>query len=169
MDYIMNDITLGKCPFCGGKVSSAVESRHKGALVAYWCARPVCENGCPVGKVADGWADLHVGYGGDPGPDVVKTDLANKWGNVCDTLAHPRPCPHCGGRPAFVAANAVLYFGCPDDGLVKSEAGTTLLGLVVRWNGEAAAAESAGRRQAELEKECEILNRAFWPERLRSE
>lgn len=105
----------------------------------------------------------------DTAGNVVKTDLANKWGNVCDTLAHPRPCPHCGGRPAFVAANAVLCFGCPDDGLVKSEAGTTLLGPVVRWNGEAAAAESAGRRQAELEKECEILNRAFWPERLRSE
>ena len=165
----MNDITLGKCPFCGGKVVSAVESRHKGALVAYWCARPVCENGCPVGRVADGWDDLHVGYGGDPGPDVVGTDLAAKWAGVCETLMHPRPCPRCGGRPAFVAANAVLCFGCPDDGLVKSEAGTTLLGLVVRWNGEAAAAESAGRRQAELEEECGILNRAFWPERLKGE
>ena len=119
--------------------------------------------------MADGWDDLHVGYGGDPGPDVVGTDLAAKWAGVCETLMHPRPCPRCGGRPAFVAANAVLCFGCPDDGLVKSEAGTTLLGLVVRWNGEAAAAESAGRRQAELEKECEILNRAFWSERLKGE
>lgn len=50
----MNDITLGKCPFCGGRVSSTVESGHEGALVAYWCVRPVCENGCPVGRVADG-------------------------------------------------------------------------------------------------------------------
>lgn len=163
----MNDITLGECPFCGGKVSSAVESRHKGALVAYWCARPVCENGCPVGRTVG--TICTSGYGGDPGPDVVGTDLAVKWAGVCETLMHPRPCPRCGGRPAFVAANAVLCFGCPDDGLVKSEAGTTLLGLVVRWNGEAAAAESAGRRQAELEKECEILNRAFWSERLKGE
>lgn len=31
----MNDITLGKCPFCGGRVSSAVESGREGALVAY--------------------------------------------------------------------------------------------------------------------------------------
>lgn len=101
----MNDITLGECPFCGGKVSSAVESRHKGALVAYWCARPVCENGCPVGRVADGWDDLHVGYGGDPGPDVVGTDLAAKWAGVCETLMHPRPCPRCGGRPAFLTSS----------------------------------------------------------------
>lgn len=69
----------------------------------------------------------------------------------------------------FVADKAALCFGCPDDGLVKSEAGMALLGLVVRWNGEAAAAESAGRRQAELEEECGILNRAFWPERLKGE
>lgn len=165
----MNDITLGKCPFCGGRVSSAVESGREGALVAYWCVRPVCENGCPVGRVADGWDDLHVGYGGDPGPDVVRADLAAKWAGVCGTLMHPRPCPRCGGRPAFVAANAVLCFGCPDDGLVKSEADTTLLGLVVRWNGEAAAAESAGRRQAELEAECAILNRAYWPDRFKNE
>lgn len=47
----MNDITLGKCPFCGGRVSSAVESGREGALVAYWCVRPVCENGCPVGRL----------------------------------------------------------------------------------------------------------------------
>lgn len=114
----MNDITLGKCPFCGGRVSSAVESGREGALVAYWCVRPVCENGCPVGRLA---------------------------------------------------VNAVLCFGCPGDGLVKSEAGTALLGLVVRWNGEAAAAESAGRRQAELEAECAILNRAYWPDRFKGE
>lgn len=31
----MNDITLGKCPFCGGRVSSAVERGREGALVAY--------------------------------------------------------------------------------------------------------------------------------------
>ena len=68
-----------------------------------------------------------------------------------------------------MADNAVLCFGCPDDGLVKSEADTTLLGLVVRWNGEAAAAESAGRRQAELEAECAILNRAYWPDRFKNE
>lgn len=165
----MNDITLGKCPFCGGRVSSAVESGHEGALVAYWCVRPVCENGCPVGKVADGWDDLHIGYGANPGPDVVRTDLAAKWADVCETLTHPRPCPRCGGRPMFVADKAALCFGCPNDGLVKSEAGTALLGLVVSWNGEAAAAEAAARRQAELEKECGILNRAFWPERLKGE
>lgn len=164
----MNDITLGKCPFCGGRVSSAVESGREGVLVAYRCVRPVCENDCPVGRVADGWDDLHVGYGGDPGPDVVGTDLAAKWAGVCDILMHPRPCPCCGGRPVFFVADKVaLCFGCPDDGLVRSEAGTTLLGLVVSWNGEAAAAEAAARRRAELEKECGILNRAFWPERFK--
>lgn len=163
----MNDITLGKCPFCGGRVSSAVESGREGALVAYWCVRPVCENGCPVGRVADGWDDLHVGYGGDPGPDVVGTDLAAKWAGVCDVLMHPRPCPCCGGCPAFVADKVTLCFGCPNDGFIRSEAGMTLLGLVVSWNGEAAAAEAAARRRAELEKECGILNHAFWPERFK--
>ena len=112
----MNDITLGKCPFCGGRVSSTVESGHEGALVAYWCVRPVCENGCPVGRVADGWDDLHVGYGGDPGPDVVGADLAAKWAGVCETLTHPRPCPRCGGRlrswrPMRSCASAVPTMG----------------------------------------------------------
>lgn len=49
----MTDVTLGKCPFCGGRVSSAVESGREGALVAYRCVRPVCENGCSVEKVVD--------------------------------------------------------------------------------------------------------------------
>lgn len=166
----MNDITLGKCPFCGGKVSSAVESRHKGALVAYWCARPVCENGCPVGKVADGWDDLHVGYGGDPGPDVVKTDLANKWGNVCDTASpipvrvHIAAAALRSWRPMRSCASAVPTMGSSSPKRARPCSGWSSGGTA-----RAAAAESAGRRQAELEKECEILNRAFWPERLRSE
>ena len=94
----MNDITLGKCPFCGGRVSSTVESGHEGALVAYWCVRPVCENGCPVGRVADGWDDLHVGYGGDPGPDVVGADLAAKWAGGHDPARAGRQVERRGGR-----------------------------------------------------------------------
>ena len=72
----MNDITLGKCPFCGGRVSSAVESGHEGALVAYWCVRLVCENGCPVGKAADGVDELLVGDGANRGPVVGRTARA---------------------------------------------------------------------------------------------
>lgn len=165
----MTDVTLGKCPFCNGRVTSTVESGRKGALVAYWCVRPVCGNGCPVGRAADCWNDLHVEYSGDPRPDVVENDLAAKWAGVCDTLIHPRPCPHCGGRPMFAAVKADLWFGCPSDGLVKATTGTSLVGLVKKWNARADAAESAEKRQAELEEECEVLNRAFWPERLRCE
>lgn len=47
----MNDITLGKCPFCGGKVSSAVESRHKAPLSPIGAHGPSAKTAAPLG----GW------------------------------------------------------------------------------------------------------------------
>lgn len=43
----MNDITLGKCPFCNSRVTADLETAD-GMVMA---GLPECENGCPVGWV----------------------------------------------------------------------------------------------------------------------
>lgn len=84
-------------------------------------------------------------------------------------LLNPETCPICDEHPVFTAIKADLWFGCPSDGLVKATAGMSLVKLVEEWNTRVAEVEQTKRRQAELEAECAILNRAYWPDRLKDE
>ena len=45
----------------------------------------------------------------------------------------------------------------------------SLVKLVEEWNTRVAEVEQTKRRQAELEAECAILNRAYWPDRFKDE
>lgn len=154
----MNTIKLGQCPFCGGRVTAALE-KAGGMLMA---GLPECENGCPVGPVVPPAALTAPASNG-------AGRLADEWARACETLLNPKPCPACGGQPVFAAVDAVLRFGCPDDGTVKAVAGMSLVGLVEEWNERARAAADRLRRQSELEAECAILNRAYWPDRLKDD
>lgn len=138
-----DDITLGKCPFCGGRVFSAVESGREGALVAYWCVRLSMRTvACWEG--GDGCIfRLARRIRRRPEGSTCRGRPCRQVGRRLRTLMHPSPMPRCGGRPAFVAVNAVLCFGCPDDGLVKSEVhGPARAGRQVERRG--VAPESAG-------------------------
>lgn len=84
-------------------------------------------------------------------------------------LLNPETCPICDEHPVFTAIKADLWFGCPSDGLVKATAGMSLVKLVEEWNTRVAEVEQTKRRQAELEAECAILNRAYWPDRFKDE
>ena len=163
----MDTIELGRCPFCGGVVTADVDCGRDDATVEYRC-RPVCKNGCPTGDVV-GLSGLRVKYDEKAGPERVGADLAAEWEGACGALCHPRPCPICGDRPMFVAVRASLRFGCPTDWLTESSSGTPLVRMVGRWNEWVAEAEQANRLQAELEAQCEVLNRAYWPDRLKGE
>lgn len=154
----MNDITLGKCPFCNSRVTADLEAAD-GMVMA---GLPECENGCPVGWVMSP-AALTTSMSDAP------ERLADKWMQACDILLNPETCPICDEHPAFTAIKADLWFGCPSDGLVKATAGMSLVKLVEEWNTRVAEVEQTKRRQAELEAECAILNRAYWPDRLKDE
>ena len=154
----MNDITLGKCPFCNSRVTAALETAD-GMVMA---GLPECENGCPVGWVMSP-AALTTSMSDAP------ERLADKWMQACDMLLNPETCPICDEHPVFTAIKADLWFGCPSDGLVKATAGMSLVKLVEEWNTRVAEVEQTKRQQAELEAECAILNRAYWPDRLKDE
>lgn len=154
----MNDITLGKCPFCNSRVTADLETAD-GMVMA---GLPECENGCPVGWVMSP-AALTTSMSDAP------ERLADKWMQACDMLLNPETCPICDEHPVFTAIKADLWFGCPSDGLVKATAGMSLVKLVEEWNTRVAEVEQTKRQQAELEAECAILNRAYWPDRLKDE
>lgn len=151
-------ILLGECPFCNGRVTAGLETTN-GMLAA---GPPECGHGCPVGRVASP-ASLVA----SPSDGVGR--LADKWAQACAVLLHPESCPVCDGHPMFAAIKADLWFGCPSDGLVKATAGMSLVKLVEEWNERAARVDWMERRQAELEEQCVILNRAYWPDRFKGE
>lgn len=154
----MNTIKLGECPFCNSRVTADLETAD-GMVMA---GLPECENGCPVGRVISP-AALTTSMSDTP------ERLADKWTQACDMLLNPETCPICDEHPVFTAIKADLWFGCPSDGLVKATAGMSLVKLVEEWNTRVAEVEQTKRRQAELEAECAILNRAYWPDRFKDE
>lgn len=154
----MDTIELGECPFCDGRVAAGLETaRDGGGRTMVMAGPPECGRGCPVGRVMSPTA-LTV-----PASDGAGR-LVDKWAQACNALLHPESCPVCDGHPAFAAIKADLWFGCPSDGLVKAAAGMPLVELVEKWNERARTMADGMRRQSELETECAVMNRAYWPD-----
>ena len=119
----IENIILGVCPFCHGKVTVTLKENVYSDESTVWFqysydGQPECERGCHVERISRPQYTFRFTASeyfthDAPTPEEVAGKFTRLWVEDCTILNQCEPCSKCGGKPKFsTGTNGEVRYGC---------------------------------------------------------
>lgn len=140
---MLDNVPVGKCPFCGGEVRFGLECVDAGS---FRTLKRECANGCPIHLL---FLNATI-----PGRTVkeARGNASKAWYDIVDLITNPTVCGRCGAYPVWRVRASGCRLYCPKcgnegpDGMTAGQAPDPAQAARL-WN----LGQGGGRRAKNLE------------------